>query len=44
MCDFVDNYLTALFYKGVLYKHMGKLSEAQECFTIILNEFVLKEF
>ncbi len=44
MCDFVDNYLTAVFYKGVLYKHMNKLSEAQQCFTIVLNESVLKEF
>lgn len=33
-----EKYLTVLFYKGVILKHMKKYNEACECFNTIMNE------
>lgn len=39
-----DKYFIAMFYKGVLLKHMKKYAEAVECFkTIISEEKTIKE-
>lgn len=35
-----DKYFVAMFYKGVLLKHMKKYAEAVECFKTIINEYV----
>lgn len=33
-----DKYFIAMFYKGVLLKHMKKYAEAVECFKTIISE------
>ena len=33
-----DKYFIAMFYKGVLLKHMKKYAEANECFKTIMGE------
>ena len=39
--DYIDNYLTAVFFKGVLNKHLGNFKEAKDCLNIVLNEWVV---
>ncbi|CAG2120290.1 unnamed protein product, partial [Medioppia subpectinata] len=36
--DYLDNYLTALFYKGVVHRLLGQYSEAKNCQTIVFEE------
>ena len=42
--DYLDNYLSALFYKGVIHRLMGQLDEAKQSFNKILEEYILKLF
>ncbi|CAG2168526.1 unnamed protein product [Oppiella nova] len=35
--DYVDNYLTAIFYRGVIFRHLADYEKARECQQIIVD-------
>ncbi|XP_054155261.1 tetratricopeptide repeat protein 39C-like [Oppia nitens] len=36
--DYLDNYLTALFYKAVIHKFLGEYDECKKCLTTIIDD------
>ena len=38
--EYLDNYLTALFYKGVIHRLLSQYMEAKECLKTVFEEYV----